>query len=110
MTRTICVNRKWFERGIGYGCWGIITVVLMTFTIASVIEMNNTWEKQDDRWGKAKTCYQSIILNKPICTWWVDDLYIANTGMIMMSIGNFVVIGFWIYIKQDSVKFSWCEK
>ena len=100
MTKVICVNRKLFERTIGYGLWTILTVTLLTFLVASIIETEGM--------GNRVYCIDSILFEN------YTDCFIPaekkNTTLIVMNALNIIFISLWIYNKQKTFKLSWCEK
>lgn len=136
MTRKICVNRNYFEKGIGYGLWGFLTITMLFFTFGFMYEVSTQEMREqdiheckhyayDDDWNKVE-------LDEPDCWDWVDKDYCREMFLrditvckddyqwekydvspqlfyFIINIINFVVIGLWIYNKQQKFKLSWCE-
>lgn len=112
--KKICIDRKKFERCIGYGCWGVITVVLISFAAMSLIEIDSVTKtkQQHENWYNYHSCYDSILEQKTICSSYMDmkkTLSFNFFFLFILNIINLGVISWWIYRKQKAFKFQWCD-
>ena len=113
--KEFCVNQSKFERCLGYGSWVIITITILTFLTASIIEMNNVYEKPviiNDLVNYTMSRYDSVLLNEPNCSryWSMEGRTNESTIFFLgLNILNFGCIGYFIYHKQQKFKFKWCE-
>lgn len=123
--RKVCVNKSKFEKSIGYGSWAIITITILAFQTISIIEMNNVYsEREPTCYGivddvdctpylTGRSCYDSILYDEPKCSRYysMEGITQERVGFfLMLNIINFVVMGIFIYYKQQKFKFEWCEK
>jgi len=113
MTKVICVNRRLFNKSLGYGSWGIITTLLIVFTPISMIETSTLYTDygDTDMLSDNKYCYSSITYQKEICYGWLeagtDDRTIILQTLLTI---NLIAISIYAYNKQQKFKLSWCEK
>jgi len=110
----ICINRKRFEQVLGYGSWSVITLTLLIFLSASVIEVSNQYllPPSASTYGVFIWCYDSVLFNERFCGDVFDDdgqQYYSMYDFIIMNLINASVIGGYIYNKQQKFKFAWCE-
>lgn len=112
MVKIICVNKKRTEQVTGYGLWSILTIILLIFGTASIIEFNSFHEANpehdnfqifqsytcinDDTLWKSNNCEGGFYYN------------IRTIFMLIFNGMNFTIIILWIYDKQQKFKFSWC--
>ena len=114
--KTICVSQSKFKKAIGYGSWGMITFTLIIFLVAinaesssyHISSVNVKMEPFDDE------CFKQFMSDKEECFsgyWGIKgSLSFRFISSLVMNLINFVVIGLWIYYKQQKFKFSWCLK
>ncbi len=118
MTRKICINQNYFGKSIGYGLWGLMTIGILILLIASTLEVNSIYKTTNDndhfdcdyRYNKIfdddyGTCLDIIEYTDK--NGWVH--YRQYYG-ILFAIIDCIGIGLWIYYKQQTFKFSWCNK
>ena len=115
--RKVCVNKSKFEKTIGYSSWAIITIIILTFQIASIIEMNNVYSESKIRdtgeiYYTERKCYDSVIFDEPKCSKYISVELRTQERVgffLVFTITNFIVMVVFIYGKQKKFKFEWCE-
>jgi len=113
MTRTICVNRKLFNKGLGYGCWTAITLTLLVFTSASLIETDISYTKESNGHRNSYLYVDSVLFKGEEDMYYKDgpfSIHLKNAILILMTGINFAVLIYAWYDKQKTFKLSWCEK
>ena len=113
MSKYLCVSRKRFEQVLGYSSWSVITITLLIFLSASLIEMDNLYIPiNQSQWDIKIWCYDSVLFNERFCGDVFDDdgqQYYTMYTFVIMNLINIAIIGLWIYNKQTKFKFAWCE-
>lgn len=106
----ICINEKRLRQVLGYGFWGLITMTLVVFGIASYIELNNQYFEEGSYFDKY--CHDSVLFEDDRYCY---DIFDKDDGqqfwlMFIPNIINIIIIGGWIYFKQNRLRFELCEK
>lgn len=107
-----CLNKDKFMRCLGYGGWGTITFVLISLLVVNLIELEGG-SFVDRSFGgefiyRTDFCYETILTHEGYC--FPAKYYVFTIAFSLMNAANFIVIGIWIYDKQQRFKFGWCEK
>lgn len=112
MTKIICINQKRLGQGIGYGLWSLLTFGLVLMMFVTTIESQSLEPVQRNDWGTYyEYCYKSLFSNEQECTRFYNELIQWQKPLLFQIFNgiNVLVMGVWIYNKQQKVKFSWCK-
>ena len=110
--RKVCVNKKRFEQGVGYGLWSLLTVGMITVLVISSMEINTVIYNEGDFPFGGKVCYLNYFDGRKCTseTYWeysVNPTFRHFTSQFALII-NTIFIGLWIYHKQEYFKLGWC--
>lgn len=110
--KEICVKQSHFNKVLGYGSWGIITVTLISLLVIHLVELDSGHSLDRTFDGKSVYrnyyCYETILTHDDYCM--PEKYFITFYGFSIMNAINFIVIGLWIYYKQDKFRFTWCKE
>ena len=114
--KTICINEKRFAQCIGYGLWSFVSIGLLFVIFASAQEIQTINEIENETLFRSDNtvCYINFFVGEKcttIFTWLYDGINPVDRHWwsMVLSIINVIVIGIWIYYKQQKVKFSFCK-
>jgi len=106
--KKICVNQSHFNKVVGFTLWILATSGILFIFIATSIELESNYLQKRDFPLVDKWCYISVIDQIEQCRYndRVVNRYI--TSLLLLIIDGLILV-FYIYYKQQRVKFGWCE-
>jgi hypothetical protein len=114
--KTVYINRKKFNQSIVYGLWSLLSVCLLVTVFISTSEVSSIYEVElgsHALWIDDEVCYTNYFEGLKCVSklrWLsVYTPYDRQMFSLALSVFNFGFVGFWIYHKQQKLKFSFCE-
>lgn len=127
--KIICVNS--FFTTLVYAIWFFSFIIILLGLAATYIELPTvTLEPIANKilfGGWSEFCYNSVFEHKKVCSWTDIDVnpivtdtdnpnwdrnpvLNRNYGLWFLLIIDFVILGVWLYRKQQKIKLSWCAR
>lgn len=114
--KELCITHSAFNKIIGYGSWVIITSFLVLSVIFTYLENESIYQvvKDYDGFYGWYHCYNQFFSQSESCVniaRGIDSLFQARFYLsVILNVINLVVIGLWVYAKQQTFKFKFCEQ